>query len=211
MCMDAKLHWKGVVYSVQPRIRLLRSTVSCAHSNSGFLLHIEGQIEEASLRFSVAIGNATHEKHRFRIGDQIEGRGTKVQVSDREIADLYKVSGILLRERGPDTYRSGAPFRGVPPPLSVYRSRGHRRLDARTFETDCQTCIWASEMAVELVSSPWNPLLRRHRRETYCYGPKSCPLYKAGPPRDVLGPDGALYPQAEADHDRVSAHRGLNE
>jgi hypothetical protein len=33
------------------------------------------------------------------------------------------------------------PWRRVPPPLPVYRERGHRRLAVRTYEEKCATCI----------------------------------------------------------------------
>jgi len=38
-------------------------------------------------------------------------------------------------------------------------------------------------MAVEMIIDHWNPSTKRYRRETFCYRPKSCALYKAGPIR----------------------------
>ena len=69
----------------------------------------------------------------------------------------------------------------------AYRERGHRRLDVRTYEAKCVTCIWAYRMPVETIIDQWNPSVREHRFETLCYGPKSCPLYRAGPTRKVPG------------------------
>ena len=43
------------------------------------------------------------------------------------------------------------------------------------------------EMAVEMIVDQWNPSVRRYRRETFCYGPKSCLSYKSGPTRKVPG------------------------
>jgi hypothetical protein len=64
------------------------------------------------------------------------------------------------------------PWRGVAPPLSVYRERGHRRLAARTYEEKCTTCLWGCQMAVEMIIDQWNPSKRRYRTETFCYGPR---------------------------------------
>ena len=42
-------------------------------------------------------------------------------------------------------------------------------------------------MPVEMIIDQWNPANKRYRFETWCYGPKSCALYKAGPVRTVPG------------------------
>jgi len=42
-------------------------------------------------------------------------------------------------------------------------------------------------MPVEMIIDQWNPSRRRYRTETFCYGPRSCPFYKAGPARTVPG------------------------
>jgi hypothetical protein len=79
------------------------------------------------------------------------------------------------------------PFQGVPPNLETYRSCGHLRLAAKTYESKCSTCIWGCRMLVEMIIDHWNPSRKRHRFETFCYGPKSCSLYWAGPTRKVFG------------------------
>ena len=89
------------------------------------------------------------------------------------------------------------PWRGVPPPLSVYRERGHRRLAARTYEEKCTTCIWGCQMAVEMIIDHWNPSKRRYRTETFCYGPRSCSLYGSGPARKVPGRHGMSYTEED--------------
>jgi len=43
------------------------------------------------------------------------------------------------------------PWRGIPPPLAVYRERGHRRLAARTYPQKCASCMWGCWMAVEMI------------------------------------------------------------
>jgi hypothetical protein len=42
-------------------------------------------------------------------------------------------------------------------------------------------------MPVTMIIDHWNPDRREHRSETFCYGPLSCMLYDAGPPREVPG------------------------
>jgi hypothetical protein len=42
-------------------------------------------------------------------------------------------------------------------------------------------------MPVEMIIDQWNPRERRYRTETFCYGPRSCPLYVPGPARTVPG------------------------
>jgi len=92
--------------------------------------------------------------------------------------------------------------------LSVYRERGHRRLDARTCGTKCSVCIWGCKMAVEMVVDQWNPSHKRYRDETFSYGPLSCSLYRAGPTRKVPGRKGTTWEEEDwVDEDAVS-HRG---
>jgi len=45
-------------------------------------------------------------------------------------------------------------------------------------------------MPVEMIIDHWNPPKKRYRFETFCYGSKSCMLYKAGPTHKVPGRKG---------------------
>jgi len=66
-------------------------------------------------------------------------------------------------------------------------------------------------MAVEMIIDHWNPRQKRYREETFCYGPRSCPLYKAGPTRKVPGRKGMIWEEEDwIDEDAVS-HRGMDE
>lgn len=56
-------------------------------------------------------------------------------------------------------------------------------------------------MPVTLIIDQWKPDIRRYRFETFCYGPKSCPLYQAGPTRKVPGRRG----MAQEEEDWVDA------
>jgi hypothetical protein len=57
-----------------------------------------------------------------------------------ETVEFYKVSKLSVGPPEPEDEEP--PWRGVPPPLAVYRERGHRRLAARTFQEKCLSCIW---------------------------------------------------------------------
>ncbi len=204
---DAKIEWQGEIRSVQPRIRLNRSFDERSHSYLGYVLRIRGSLGGEAREFVVAIGKAAQEKHGFRAGDQVCGKGVPVADPRLETADFYKVSGLKVLARGSGPAGDPPPFFGSPPALEVYRERGHRRLAARTFSTKCSTCVWGCEMAVEMIIDHWNPSMRRYRRETFCYGPKSCPLYKAGPTRKVPGRKGMSWEEEDWVDEDATAHR----
>jgi hypothetical protein len=57
-----------------------------------------------------------------------------------EIADIYKVSKLKLIQRGEERATT-APWHDVPPPLAVYRERGHRRLSIMKLKQHCDEWI----------------------------------------------------------------------
>ena len=182
------VEWSGRVVSVQPRIRLLRSFDERSHSYLGYVLRLQGTFDGGAGEFSVAIGRAAQAKHAFQVGYKVAGRGTPVPDPNKETADLYKISRLKRTEPCPEDALTTPPYRGVPPSLEVYRERGHRRLAGKTYSTKCSACVWGCEMPVEMIVDHWNRNRpSRFRRETFCYGPKSCSLYKAGPNRKVPG------------------------
>lgn len=206
--MNAKVTWSGELVSVQPRIRLTRSFDERSHTYQGYVLHVRGIVGMEVRVVSVAIGEGAHAKHRFRVGDRVSGEGVPVADPQLEVADLYKVSKLRVTQRGPEEAGKGPPWHGVPAALPMYRERGHRRLDARTYEAKCSTCVWACNMPVEMIIDQWNPDRRKYRTETFCYGPLSCPNYAAGPTRKVPGRKGMSWEEADwVDADAV-AHRG---
>ena len=113
-----------------------------------------------------------------------------VQNPELETAAYYKASKIKVIASPDDQLPEPPPWMGVAPDLPTYRQRGHRRLDARTYSAKCTTCTWGCRMPVEMIIDQWNPANKRYRFETWCYGPKSCALYKAGPVRTVPGRKG---------------------
>ena len=208
--MEEKIKWHGEVVAIQPRIRLMRSFDQRAHNYLGYVLRIQGELGQELREFRVAIGKAAHAKYQVQRGDRISGNGVQVADTRLELADIYKVSGLKL-SRQTTLPTNPPPFLGVPPSLEVYRERGHRRLDTRTYATKCATCMWGCEMAVEMIVDHWKPSIRRYRRETFCYGPKSCPLYKPGQTRKVPGRKGMTWEEEDWVDEEATAHRGLDD
>ena len=206
-----KLSWQGKLISVQPRIRLLRSFDQRSHSYLGYTLRVCGTIGNAEQEFLVGIGKGAQTKHMFRVGDAVSGLCEPVQDNRLEAVEFYKVSKLKLVERGAEAWGEPPPWLGVPPDLETYRQRGHRRLDARTYEAKCLSCIWGCRMAVEMIIDQWNPSNKKYRQETFCYGPKSCSFYRGGPTRKVPGRKGMMWEEEDwVDEDAVS-HRGMDE
>ncbi len=211
MTGPGKVAWGGVLTSVQPRIRITRSYDERTHSYLGYVLRVRGRVGQEERKFLVAVGEAAHAKHAFRVGDEVRGEGLPVADPRTESAELYKVSRLEVLGRAGAAAETPPPWHGVPPALSVYRERGHRRLDARVYEGKCASCRWGCLMAVEMIIDPWNPGRRRHRRETFCYGPRSCALYKAGPTRKVPGRKGMTWEEEDWVDEQDVSHRGPDE
>ncbi len=206
-----KLAWEGDVLSVQPRIRLTRSFDQRSHTYLGYALHLRGTLGGESHEFSVGIGKAAQAKHAFRAGDRISGEAEPVADPRLEPVELYKTAKLKLLARATETEPAGPPWTGVPPALEVYRERGHRRLDVRTYDAKCTTCLWGCRMPVEMIIDQWNPNVREHRFETFCYGPKSCAFYRAGPTRKVPGRKGMSWEEEDWVDEEATEHRRPDE
>lgn len=207
----SKIAWSGEVLSVQPRIRLMRSFDERYHSYLGYVLHINGICGDREEEFQIAIGKAAHEKHQFHAGMEVSGLAVPVPDLRLETAGFYKASGIKILKDAEGDLFSDSSFHGVPPDLETYRNRGHLRLSSRTFDSKCFTCIWGCRMAVEMVIDQWNPSRKRYRFETFCYGPKSCPVYRSGPVRKVPGRKGMSYTEEDWIDEDATSHRGSDE
>jgi hypothetical protein len=209
---NQKVVWKGTITSVQPRIRLTRSFDQRSHTYQGYLLRLTGIMNGKECEFLVGIGKSAHEKHRFRVGDVASGESHLVENRQTEAADIYKTSKLVVLKPSDLQESTAPPWTGVAPGLQTYRERGHRRLDTVTYESKCFACIWGCQMSVEMIIDQWNPQKRRHRFETFCYGPKSSSYYKAGPTRKVPGRHGMIWEEEDwVDEDAVSPlrHRRL--
>lgn len=208
MPAKGKIVWSGRIVAVQPRIRLIRSFDERQHSYLGYVLRVDGTCEDDRGEFQIAVGKATHKKHRFHAGMASSGQAALVPNPRLETAAFYKVSGIKILNQAEAHSSVGPPFLEVPPDLLTYRERGHRRLDAKTYRSKCPTCIWGCCMPVEMIIDQWNPSKKRYRQETFCYGPKSCALYRAGVARKVPGRKGMSYTEEDWVDEDAASHRG---
>src|SRR5512134_2267100 len=206
-----KIAWEGDIVSVQPRIRLTRSFDQRSHTYLGYALRVSGAVDGRPREFSVGIGKTAQGKHGFQAGDRVSGEAEPVADPRLEPVELYKVAKLRLLGRTTAPAPTAPPWTGIPPTLETYRERGHRRLDVRTYEAQCSTCIWGCRMPVEMIIDQWNPSVREHRFETFCYGPKSCPLYRAGPTRKVPGRKGMSWEEEDWVDEEATAHRGPDE
>ncbi len=205
--MAEKLTWSGIVVTVQPRIRLLRSFDQRHHSYLGYALQIDGMIDGSSGNFWVGIGQSLHAKHSIQAGDTVEGFCLQVADPDLEWVAYYRVSGFKVVSRASLDFRGSPPWVGLAPALEVYRKRGHRRLAVQTYEGSCGSCIWGSRMAVQMIIDQWNPSNQKFRQETFCYGPKSCGFYRPGPSRKVPGRKGMSWTEEDWVDEDATSHR----
>ena len=206
-----KVAWTGRIVGIQPRIRLLRSFDQRHHSYQGYVIRVDGRCGDEAGEFMIAVGKGAHEKHRFCAGMQVGGFSIPVDNPKLEAAGFYKTSGIRVVGEVKAGSSSAPPFQGVPPDLDTYRSRGHRRLDSRTYDSKCSICIWGCRMPVELIIDQWNPSQKKYRFETFCYGPKSCPFYQAGPVRKVPGRKGMSFTEEDWVDEEAVSHRGADD
>ncbi len=200
--------WSGRIVSVQPRIRLIRSFDQRYHNYLGYVLALDGVAADQQGEFKVAVGTGTHAKHEFCVGMIVRGQAVPVSDPRLETADYYKASRIEITDVGDLPQSSPPPFFGIPPDFETYRSRGHRRLDPRTFDSKCSSCIWGSQMPVEIIIDQWNPWKKKYRFETFCYGPKNCAFYRAGVTRKVPGRSGMSWEEEDWIDDEATSHRG---
>lgn len=203
-----KVAWSGRLVAVQPRIRLTRSFDERHHSYHGYVLRVDGTCGDEAGEFLVAAGKGAHEKHRFRAGMDLSGLSVPVDDPRLEVAGFYKTSRIRIDKDVDAELSSKPPFQGVPPNLEIYRSRGHRRLDTKTYESKCSTCMWGCRMPVEIIVDHWNPSKKKYRFEAFCYGPKSCPFYRAGVTRKVPGRAGMTWEEEDWVDEDATSHRG---
>jgi hypothetical protein len=206
-----KIGWSGRIVAVQPRIRLMRSFDERQHSYLGYVLRIDGTCGDVSGEFQIAIGKAAQKKHRFRANMDVSGLSAPVPDLRLETAGFYKTSGLRVLKDTEGEHIADPPFQGVPSDLETYRNRGHHRLYTRTYESKCSTCIWGCRMPVEIIIDHWNPSQKRYRFETFCYGPKSCSIYRAGPTRKVPGRKGLSYTEEAWVDEDTTSHRGSDD
>jgi hypothetical protein len=91
-----KVKWTGRIQAVQPRIRLLRSFDERSHGYLGYVLRLEGTIDDEPGQFIIAIGKAAQAQHRFQVGMEVSGLAVPVPDPRLETAEFYKASGLKI-------------------------------------------------------------------------------------------------------------------
>ena len=206
-----KIKFHGVIRSVQPRSNVWRYRLdNRTHSMTGYNLFLTGIAEGVERDFAVAISEKQQEKLRFHIGDEISGTAWTKKYPKWEYADYYR-AGSLKKIKAAEVVDedSSCPWIGEAPELSVYDWRGCRMLAASSWKSKCFTCKWAC-MANVAIEYNWG-VRQKFRFESFCYGPKSCKLYKMGKPRAVPYKDcGSSYDEGWLD-DICTERRGYDE
>jgi len=186
----AQIRWQGRIEAVQCRAWVWRYKMdNRTHHHLGFNLFLRGEAAGKTGRFILAVSDTQHGKLQFRIGDEFKGTAWPCIKARHDIADYYRAGGFKVISRASElTEPSGPPFTGPLPAISVFERRGARMLDAKLWRKECFVCMWANKSAVEIEYDFGK--VKRYRKETFCYGPKSCPLYEMGKPRIVQYVDG---------------------
>ncbi|MDO4548779.1 MAG: hypothetical protein Q4D04_11815 [Clostridia bacterium] len=179
-----KITWHGTIASVQPRTTVWRYRLdNRTHSHIGYNLFLDGEANGISGRFAVAISEKQQMTHVFRIGDEVRGTAwTKMYVVS-DYADYYRAGGLKVLNRADRVPSNPPPYHIEPPDLATYERRGARMLSSACYRGKCFTCAWAA-MAAVCIEYEWG-VSCKYRFESFCYGPKSCALYKMGKPRAV--------------------------
>ncbi len=205
--MPSQIPFSGIVLAVQPRVLLHRSFDQRHEEYLGYVLRVSGHLDGRPCAFLVGLTEADQERAGLQAGDHVEGQGVLVHDRRTEISDIDRVTGLRAIARTSGRPRKGPPKLGLPVTLDEYRERGFRRLDERTFETKCDTCVWACEMAVEMIIDHWNRSNVDWRTETFCFGPLNCRRYRAGPTRTVPGRKGMVYEEEDWVDQDATGHR----
>ena len=183
---QSKVEWCGTIISIQPRTRIWRYvTDNRTHYHIGYNLFLDGSVNEMSVQFSVAISETQQQKSVFHIGDEVQGTAWTKQHPEREFADYYRAGALKRISKAVSDIDAGNPPWIIPPPdMKTYENRGARMLSNSLWKTKCFQCVWASMSNVEIIWD-FDKKISKYRFESFCYGPKSCKLYKMGRPRSV--------------------------
>ncbi len=117
----------------------------------GYALKVTGRVGSEARGFLVGVGQGAHTRHHFRAGNAVSGDALPFPDPRLETVEFYKVSRLKVGLPEAEDEAPPPPWRGVPPPLAIYRERGHRRLAARTFQEKCWNCIWGWSLAASRI------------------------------------------------------------
>jgi hypothetical protein len=181
-----KIEWQGKVVSIQPRTRVWRYvTDNRTHYHIGYNLFLNGIADGVERQFAVAISEAQQQSGSFCIGNEIKGTAWIKQYPEREFADYYRAGAMKVLSHVPNVTKPSPPPWIMPlPDMQTYEDRGARMLSLSLWKSKCFQCVWASMSNVEIIWD-FDKKISKYRFESFCYGPKSCNLYKMGRARAV--------------------------
>lgn len=205
-----KIEWRGTIVSVQPRTTVWRYRLdNRTHYHRGYNLFLDGEANGMKTRFSVAVSEKQQRKLVFRIGDEAKGTAWTKMYDVSDYADYYRAGGLQITKKAEQAETTPPPYLIEPPDMATYERRGARMLSAASYKGKCFQCAWATMSAVEIEYN-WG-VSKRYRFESFCYGPKSCKLYKMGKPRAVPYKGcGSVYDEGWMD-DLCTQYRGEDE
>jgi len=205
-----KIEWQGTVISIQPRTTVWRYRLdNRTHYHRGYNLFLEGEANGMKKLFSVAISEKQQQKHIFRIGDVAKGSAWTKMFGMSDYANYYRAGSLKIIRKSEPTMPLAPPYLIEPPDMATYEERGARMLSSTCYKGKCFQCAWATMSAVEIEYN-WG-VSKRYRFESFCYGPKSCKLYKMGKPRAVPYKDsGSVYDDGWMD-DLFTERRGRDD
>ena len=204
-----KIEWSGIIVSVQPRTTVWRYKLdNRTHYHNGYNLFLDGEADGAKAHFSVAISEKQQQKLEFRVGDTAQGTAWSKMYEVSDYADYYRAGGLKI-VRCAESSEIAPPYIFPPPDMATYQWRGARMLATSSYKGKCFQCAWAAMAAVEIEYN-WG-VSKKYRFESFCYGPKSCKLYKIGKPRAVpYKGDSPSYDEGWLD-DIISERRGWDD
>ena len=183
---SVKMSWSGVIKSIQPRTRVWRYiTHNRTHYHIGYNIFLDGCADSVDKQFVVAISEKQQLSGEYGIGDTVSGTAWSKQYPEREFADYYRAEALKRIESGKDVIPiKPPPWIMIPPDMETYKWRGARMLSKSLWKSKCFQCIWATMSNVEIIWD-FDKRISKYRFESFCYGPKSCKLYKMGKARSV--------------------------
>lgn len=208
----SKIQWQGTIISIQPRTTVWRYRLdNRTHRHIGYNVFLDGEVDGEKAQFAVAISEKQQKTVGFRIGDEAKGTAWTEKYPEWEYADYYRAGGLKrVTENNSVIDESGAPpWLGAPPDMETFEWRGCRVLSKSSWKGKCFKCKWAT-MANVTIEYDWGNR-QKFRFESFCYGPKSCKLYKMGkPPMVPYKGDGSCPDNGGLD-DIITERRGWDD
>ena len=206
-----KVKWSGIILSVQPRTTVWRYVLdNRTHYHIGYNLFLDGEVNGLGRNFAIAISEKQQQVNEFRIDDEVKGTAWTKMYDVSDYADFYRAGGLKIIKRAEaNQVPFPPPYRIPVPDLAVYKWRGARMLSVSCWKGKCFQCAWANMAAVEIEYN-WG-ISKKYRFESFCYGPKSCKLYKMGRPRGVPYKNRGTFYDEGWRNDIITENRGMDD